>query len=68
MVGVGEDLKDHFSHLPAMGGDIFHLSRVAQSLIQPGPEQFWGWDVHSFPGQPVPIPHHPHSQEFFPNF
>lgn len=65
MVWVRGDFKDYFSchvqeHLP--------LDQFAQSLIQPGHEQFQGLSIHSAPGQPVPIPHQPHSQEFLPNF
>ncbi|KAK4818440.1 hypothetical protein QYF61_013127 [Mycteria americana] len=36
------------------------LDQVAQSPIQPGLEHFQGWGIHSFSGQPVPVPHHPH--------
>ena len=42
------------------------LDQVAQSPIQPGVEQFNGWGIHSLSGQPVPVPHHPQSEEFLP--
>ena len=38
--------------------------QVAQSSIQPGLEHCQGGGSHSFSGQPVPVPHHPHSKEF----
>jgi len=40
--------------------------QVAQSPIQPGLEHCQGGGSHSFSGQPVPVPHHPHSKEFLP--
>jgi len=30
----------------------------AQGPIQSGLEHLQGWDIHSFSGQPVPVPHH----------
>ena len=42
------------------------LDQVAQSPIQPGLEHFQGGGSHSFSGQPVPVPHHPHGEEFLP--
>ncbi|NWU81158.1 WASF3 protein, partial [Onychorhynchus coronatus] len=43
------------------------LSQVAPSPVQPGLGHSQGWGSHSFSGQPVPGPPHPHSQEFLPN-
>jgi len=43
------------------------LDQVAQSSIQPGLEHCQGGGTHSFSGQPVPVPHHPHGEEFLPN-
>jgi len=40
------------------------LDQVAQSPIQPGLEHLQGGGIHSFSGQPVPVPHHRHSEEF----
>ena len=34
--------------------------------VQPGHEHFQMWAIHSFSGQPVPVPHHHHSKEFLP--
>lgn len=46
-----------------------HLTRdqVTQSLVQPFFKHFQGWISHNFPGQFVPVPHHPHGKEFLPN-
>ena len=44
------------------------LDQVAQSPIQPGletPPQ--GGGIHSFSGQPLPVPHHPYRKEFLPS-
>jgi len=43
------------------------LNQVVQSPIQPGFECFQERGIHSLPGEPVPVPHHPHSKEFLPN-
>jgi len=43
------------------------LDQVAQSSIQPGLERFQGGGSHSFSGQPVPVFHHPPSEEFLPS-
>jgi len=42
------------------------LDQVAHSPIQPGLECFPGGGIHSLTGQPVPVSHHPHSEEFLP--
>jgi len=41
--------------------------QVAQSSVQLGLEHCQGGSSHGFSGQPVPGPHHPHSEEFLPN-
>ncbi|KAK4812888.1 LOW QUALITY PROTEIN: hypothetical protein QYF61_024244 [Mycteria americana] len=41
------------------------LDQVAQSPTQPGLEHFQGWGIHSFSGQPVPVPHHLIVKSFF---
>jgi len=41
--------------------------QVAESPVQPGLEHCQGGGSHSFSGQPVPVPHHPHGKEFHPN-
>jgi len=61
MVWVGRDLKDHLVPTPCPGQGHLPLDQVAQSRIQPGLESFQGGGSHSFFGQPVPVPHHPHS-------
>jgi len=43
------------------------LDQVAHGPIQPALECFQGGGIHSLTGQPVPVPHHPHSKEFLPN-
>ena len=42
------------------------LDLVAQSNIQSGLEHCQGGDSHNFSGQPVPVPHHPGSNNFLP--
>lgn len=32
----------------------------SNGAIQPGREPFW---IHNFPGQPAPVPDHPHTAE-----
>jgi len=44
------------------------LDQVAWSSIQPGLEYFQGGSSHSFSGQPVPVFHHPHGEEFLPKY
>jgi len=41
--------------------------QAAQSSIQPGLEHCQGGGSHSFSGQPGPVFHHPHGEEFLPN-
>jgi len=43
------------------------LDRAAQSSIQPGLGHCQGGGSHSFSGQPVPVFHHPHGEEFLPD-
>jgi len=52
-------------HPPSHGQGHLPLDQVAQSPVQPGLEHFQGGDSHSFSGQPVPVFHHPHGEEFF---
>jgi len=42
-------------------------AQSAQSPIQPGLGHCQGGGSHSFSGQPVPVFHHPHGEEFLPN-
>ena len=43
------------------------VGQAAQSPIQPGLERCQGRGSHRFSGQPVPVPHHPQSEEFHPH-
>ena len=40
--------------------------QVGWGFEQPGLEHFQGWGSHNLSGQPVPVPHHPHSEELLP--
>jgi len=66
MVWVGRDLKDHLVPPPRHGQGHLPLEQAAQSPIQPGLEHCQEGGSHSFSGQPMPVPHHPHSEEFLP--
>ena len=41
------------------------LEQAAQGCIQPGLEHLQGRGIHSLSGQPVPAPHHSHSEELW---
>ena len=66
MVWVGRDLKIISLQPPCHGQGHLSPDLVAQSPIQPGLEHCQGGGSHSFSGQPVPVPHHPHSKVFLP--
>ena len=53
--------------LPCHGQGLHPPDQAVQGPIQPDLEHLQGWGVHSFPAQPVPMPHHPLSKEFIPN-
>jgi len=57
MVWIGRNLRDHLVTTTPP------LDQVAQSPVQPGLEHCQGGAINSFSGQPVPVPHHPHSKE-----
>jgi len=57
MVRVGRDLKDHLVPTFYHGKGLLPLDQVAQSHIQPSLEHFQGGGIHTFSGQPVPVPH-----------
>jgi len=65
MFRVGRDLCGSSSPtpLPEQG----HLQQAAQDLVQVGLEYLQRRRVHNFPGQPVPVLHHPQSEDFFPH-
>ena len=62
--------RDHTVHtvptpLPWTGS---HLpGQDAQGPIQPDFECLQEWDIHHLSGQPMPVPYHLLSKEFFPN-
>ena len=66
MVWVGRDFKDHL--------DPAALPQAGTPSTGPGcskPHPTWprtleGGGIHSLSGQPVPVSHHPHSEEFLP--
>ena len=64
--GLEGTLKIIWFQPPCHGQGHLPLDQVAQSPIQPGLEHCQGWGSHNFPGQPVPMPHHPHSEELLP--
>jgi len=66
MVYVGRDLEDRLVQPSWHGQGHLPLGQVAQSPVQPGLGHFQGGGIHSFSGQPVPVPHHPHRKEFLP--
>uniref|UniRef100_A0A8B9F808 Peptidase S1 domain-containing protein n=1 Tax=Amazona collaria TaxID=241587 RepID=A0A8B9F808_9PSIT len=59
-------LEAHPVPTPCHGQGHLPLDRVAPSPVQPGVEHCQGWDSHSFSGQPVPGPQHPHREELLP--
>ena len=45
-----------------------HLEQAAQDLVQAGFEYLQRrWRLHNLPGQPVPVLHHPQSEEVLPH-
>lgn len=42
----------------AMGRATFSPDQVAQNPTEPGLEHFWGCNIHSFSGLPVPVSDH----------
>ena len=64
MVGVGRDLWGSSSptRLPKQG----HLQQAAQDCVQAGFE-YLQRRLHNLSGQPVPVLHHPQSEEVLPH-
>ena len=58
--------RGHLAQPPCNEKGHLQLDQVAQSPVQPGLECFQGWGLHYFSGQPVPVPHYPHGEEFLP--
>jgi len=66
MVCVGRHLKDHLVPTPPLPWAGTSSTRSGcLNPIQPSLEHFQGEGSHSFSGQPVPVPHHTHRDEFF---
>ena len=66
MVWLGRDLEDHLVPKPCHGQGRLPPDQVAPRPSQPGLEHCQGWGIHNLCGQPVPGPHHPHSEELLP--
>ena len=52
---------------PCQGQRHLPLEQVAPSPVQPGLEHRQTRGNHSFSGQPVPAPQHPHREEILPH-
>jgi len=65
MVGVGRDLwgSSRPTPMPKQG----HLQQAAQDLVQAGLEYLQRGRIHNLSGQPVPVLHHPQSEEVLPH-
>ena len=63
--GVGRDLCGSSSptFLPQQG----HLQQAAQDCVRVGLEYLQRRRLHNLPGQPVPVFHHPQSEEVLPH-
>lgn len=51
---------------PCHGQGCLPVDQVALSSIQLGLKHFQVQGIHNFSGQRVPVPHYPHSKNFFP--
>ena len=67
MVWVGRTLKTIWFQPPCREQGRLPPAQGAQSSNQPGLEHCQGGGSHSFYGQPGPVFHHPHGEEFLPN-
>jgi len=65
--GLEGTLKIIWFQIPCHEQGHLPPDQVAQSSIQPGLEHCQGGGSHSFSGQSLPVPHHPHGEEFLPN-
>ncbi|XP_065515189.1 disintegrin and metalloproteinase domain-containing protein 32-like isoform X3 [Lathamus discolor] len=66
MVWVGKDPKIIQFQPPCHRQGHLTLNHPTQGFIQPGLEHCQGWSTHNLPGQPIPVPQHPHRKEFPP--
>ena len=64
LAGVGRDLCGSPSPTPLLKQG--HLQQAAQDLVQAGLEYLQRRRLHNLPGQPVPLLHHPQSEEVLP--
>jgi len=60
-VGVGRDLCGSSNRIPLLKQG--HLQQAAQDILQAGFEYLQRRRIHNLPGQPVPVLHHPQSEE-----
>jgi len=65
MVGVGRDLWGSSSPIPLP--KQVHLEQTAQDLVQVGFEYLQRRRIHNLSGEPVPVLHHPQSEEVLPH-
>ena len=67
MTCVETDTEDHITPTPWHEQSCQKLDQAAQHTMQTGPEYLQGWGIHTFSGQPVPVPHPPLNTEFLTN-
>jgi len=65
MVGVGRDLCGSSSPTPLLKQG--RLQQAAQDRLKAGLEYLQRRRLHNFSGQPVPVLHHPQSEEVLPH-
>ena len=65
--GLEGMFEDHLVQHHCHGQGHLSLDQVAQSPVKPDRDHFQGWGIHSFSGQTVQVPHHPHSKCRDPN-
>jgi len=65
VVGVRRDLWGSSDPTPLPKQD--HLEKAAQDLVQVGLEYLQRRRLHNLSGQPVPVLHHPQSEEVLPH-
>ena len=65
MFGVGRDLCGSSSPTPLPKQD--HLQQAAQDRVQAGLEYLQRRRLHNLSEQPIPVVHHPQSEEVLPH-
>lgn len=65
-LGLEGTLRDHLipTFLPCSG--TLSARPGCSKPIWPGLQHFYGWGMHNFSGQPIPVSHPPLSKEFIP--